>query len=303
MTSKTLKSAIWLTLVAGAVALAAGGAAYAKGPGSGGGGGGGGGGGEETAAQNLSVPAILVGTLGTLVCGASESTPSVLVPPTTPPQTGYEVPGYYYVQKVNTWQAQCFNAAVGTVSVFGAWGDNLTGDAALKTGSPIRVELVLTNMNDYSATITGGTLQGYNVIKLEPSKLDRESAYGHLAAYDEATVSYNDVPVDVGQASWVVHDQFMMLSVEHLASGTFPVPLQALKPEINATGKIVYGYNLRVSAAGTYKIRFYAPSVTFTGVDAGTFDDNNAYLDIVVGGGGGGGGGKKGGGKPTKLAK
>jgi hypothetical protein len=296
MTSKNLKSAIWLTLVAGAVAFAAGGVAYGKGPGSGGGGGGGGEPPISETAQSLSVPAILVGSLGTLVCGGSESTPSVLVPPTGNPSTGYEVPGFYYVQKVNAWQAQCFNAAPGVVSVFGAWGDNLVGDAALKTGSPIRVELVLTNMNDYSGTITGGTLQGYNVIKLEPSKLDRESAYGHLAAYDEATMSYDDVPVDVGQASWVVHDQFLMLSVEHLASGTFPVPLQALTPEINATGKIVYGYNLRVSAAGTYRIRFYAPSVTFTGVDAGTFDANNAYLDIVVGGGGGGGGGKGGGG-------
>jgi hypothetical protein len=43
--------------------------------------------------------------------------------------------------------------------------------------------------------------------------------------------------------------------------------------------------------------------VTITGVDAGTFDPQNAYLDIVVGGGGGGGGGGKkggGGGKPNK---
>jgi hypothetical protein len=279
--------------VASVVAVA-GSAALARGPGSGGGGGGGG---EETAAQNLSVPAILVGALGSLVCGASDGAPSDLKEPSGSPLTGYEAPGYYWVQKVHTWQAQCFNAAVGTVSVFGGWGDNLTGDASLKTGSPIRVELVLTNTDDYSATgfntIPNGTLQGYDVTKLEPSKLDRESAYGHLAAQNEQTLSYDDIPVDVGQASWVVHDQFMMLSVEHLASGTFPVPLQALAPEINATGKVVYGYNLRVSAAGTYRIRFYAPSVTFTGVDAGTFDDNNAYLDIVVGGGGGGG--KKGG--------
>lgn len=301
MTSKTLKSAMWMTLAAGAVALAAGGVAYGKGPGSGGGGGaggGGGGGGEETASQNLSVPAILVGSLGTLVCGTSESTPSDLVPPTTDPVTGYEVPGYYFVQKVHTWKAQCFEAAPGTISVFGAWGDNLTGDAALKAGSPIRVELVLTNMNDFSAAPSGGLLQGYNVIKLEPSRLDRESAYGHLAGGDDDT-GWTSNPVSFPQAQWVVHDKLMQLSIEHLASGTFPVPLQAIAPEINATGKIVYGYNLRVTAAGTYRIRFNAPSLTFTGVDAGSFDTYNAYLDIVVGGGGGGGGGgKKGGGKP-----
>lgn len=271
--------------------------ALAKGPGSGGGGGDGG---EETASQNLSVPAILVGDLvGTLDCGTVES-PSELMPPTGTPLTNYEVPGYYWVQKVHTWQAQCFNAEAGDISVFGAWGDNLTGDASLKTGSPIRVELVLTNRNDYQGTadapgpIPSGTLQGYDVIKLEPSKLDRESAYGHLASGIDS--GWTDIPDDVGQASWVVHDKFMMLSVEHMASGTFPVPLQAIAPEINATGKIVYGYNLRVSAAGTYQIRFYAPSVTFTGVDAGTFDANNAYLEIVVSGGGGGGGGKGSGG-------
>lgn len=249
------------------------------------------GGGEETAAQNLSVPAILVGNLGTLVCG-TDLLPSALKPPTGTPATGYEVPGYYWVQKVHTWQAQCFNAP--TASVFGAWGDNLTGDAALKTGSPIRVELVLTNQDDYTLTIPNGTLQGYDVIKLEPSKLDRESAYGHLAGGD-ADTGWTDIPKDYGQATWVVHDSGMQISVEMLSNGAFVVPLQAIAPEINATGKVVYGYNLRVTAAGTYRIRFNAPNVTFTGVDAGSFDDNNAYLDIVVGGGGGGGGG---GGKP-----
>ncbi|WP_139559269.1 hypothetical protein [Methylotetracoccus oryzae] len=264
----------------------------ARPPGVGGGGGGGGGGGETVAAQNLSVPAILVGSLGTLICGTEEA-PTALVPPTSEPLTGYEVPGYYYVQKVHTWQAQCFNAP--TASVFGAWGDNLTGDASLKTGSPIRVELVLTNTGDFSGSISNGTLKGYSVIKLEPSRLDRESAYGHLAGGD-STSGWTDIPVDVGQASWVVHDAGMQISVQHVASGTYTVPIQAIAPEINATGKIVYGYNLRVTAAGTYQIRFHAPNVTFTGTDAlhELNDANNAYLDIVVSGGGGGGG-KKGG--------
>ncbi len=258
MNARNLMKMLAVVLMASVVASPM---ALAKGPGSGGGGGGGGG--EETAAQNLSVPAILVGSLGTLVCGTSDA-PSALVPPTGTPQTGYEVPGNYWVQKVHTWQAQCFEADA--ASVFGNWGDNLTGDASLKTGSPIRVELVLTNTDDYSTTIENGTLQGYTVIKLEPSKLDRESAYGHLAGGEFG--AWTDIPQDIGQASWVVHDAYMMLSVEHVASGTFPVPLQEITPEINATGKIVYGYNLSVAAAGTYQIRFYAPSVKFTGVDA-----------------------------------
>ena len=146
-TLKQFRLKLVAAVIVGLYAVSVG--SFAAGPGSGGGsggggsggGGGGGGGGKpgSDATQNLSVPAILVGSLGTLVCGSSDSTPSPLVPPTGTPSTGYEVPGYYWVQKVHTWQAQCFNASA--ASVYGSWGDNLSGDAKLKTGSPIRVEL------------------------------------------------------------------------------------------------------------------------------------------------------------------
>lgn len=300
MNARNLMKMLAVVLMASVVASPM---VFAKGPGGGGGGRPGG----ETAAQSLSVPAILVGSLGTLVCGPSDLAPTELVPPTATPLTGYEVAGYYWVQKVHTWQAQCFNAS--TASVFGAWGDNLSGDAKLSTGSPIRVEIVLTNTDDYSQMTT---LQGYKVIKLQPSTLDRLSAYGHLAGGDEVS-GWTDIPADFPQyptnetcpnptdttnpgcQGWVVHDAGMQISVQNLDTGAFVVPLQPIAPEINATGKIVYGYNLRVSATGNYQIRFNTtPSVTFTGVDAGTFDANNAYIDIVVspGGGKGGGGGK-----------
>lgn len=150
-------------------------------------------------------------------------------------------------------------------------------------------------MTDFSSqdglgTIPNGFLQGYTVDKLQPSTLDRLSAYGHLAGGDEVS-GWTDIPANVGQASWVVHDAGMQLSVLNLDTGVFAVPLQPIAPEINASGKIVYGYNLRVSAAGNYQIRFNStPVVTFANVDAGTFDANNAYLNIVVAPGGGGGG-------------
>ena len=97
----------------------------------------------------------------------------------------------------------------------------------------------------------------------------------------------------------MVHDAGMQISVENLDTGQFVVPLQPIAPEINATGKIVYGYNLRVTAAGNYQIRFAStPAVTFMGTDLGSFDANNAYVDIVVTAKAGGGGG--GGGKPVK---
>jgi hypothetical protein len=242
----------------------------------------------EEGAQNLSVPAILVGSLGTLVCGADEASPSALVEPTGTPQTGYELPGDWWVQKVHTWQAQCFNAS--SASVFGAWGDNLSGDAKLKVGSPIRVEIVLTN----SAASLLESMAGYNVLKLQPSTLDRLSAYGHDAVFDDALGIWVATEDAFVPAQWVVHDAGMQISVQNLDTGEFVVPLQPIAPEINATGKIVYGYNLRVSATGNYQIRFATtPAVTITGVDAGTYDANNAYLDIVVVPGGGGGGGRK----------
>ena len=263
-----------------------------------------GGGGEETAAQNLSVPLIVVGDSSTLPisCGTAES-PSALVPPTGTPLTGYEVPGYYWVQKVHTWQAQCFSDT--EAMVFGNWGDNLEGDAKLKAGSPIRVELVLTNMTEYAEPLT--LMKGYSVIKLEPSKLDRLSAYGHQATGEanpawtnapghqgsshqgisQPNTTWSSTPVDFGYASWLVHDAGITFSVKNKSTGQYVVPV-GTKPtsEINATGKLVYGYNLRVAQAGAYRITFVSsPEVTFTGQDAangGQANPNEVYIDINV---------------------
>jgi hypothetical protein len=266
--------------------------------------GGGGGGGRPTpeeGAQNLSVPGILVGgLLEPLVCGANPSDVPDLVPPTGTPLTGYEVDptAYYWVQKVHTWQAPCFSDT--GVEVYGAWGDNIEGgDASLTTGAPIRVEIVLYNRTDYAATIQGDptpTLDGYDVGKLQPSLEDRVSAWGHLASGD-ATAGWTANPILVQQADWVVYDAGMQIEIYNTDTLADAVPLQLIAPEINASGKIVYGYNLRVTEAGTYTIHFNAPNVAFTGTDSPDErnDANNAYLDIVVTAkntGGGGGGGK-----------
>jgi hypothetical protein len=134
-------------------------------------------------------------------------------------------------------------------------------------------------------------LQGYTVIKLEPSLLDRESAYGTEAVLEDGV--YVDNPTEFGQASWLVHDSGITFSVQNLDTGTYAVP-PGTNPtaEINATGKVVYGYNLRVGVAGPYRITFTTtPLVVFTGQDAvngGLLDANNAYIDINVVTGGGG---------------
>ncbi|SDX13773.1 hypothetical protein, partial [Thiocapsa roseopersicina] len=170
--------------------------------------------------------------------------------------------------------------------------DRTHGDAQLKVGSPIRVEIVLQNLTDYPQL---ASLQGYTVTKLEPSKLDRESAYGHSAGSPDVLPFPTDFPVGFTPGQWLVHDADITFSVLNLDTGMYAVP-PGTSPtaEINATGKVVYGYNLRVGVAGRYRIQFTSSAlVQFGGVDAGVWSDpNNVYIDINVVTGGGGGGGK-----------
>jgi len=310
MTSKTLKSAVWLTLVAGATAMAAQGV-----PGPGDGGGGGGGNKPPTEVGNsLSVPAIMAkgkGAFTALTCGDSAFTtlaaPLPNVPVHYPAACALThdgevcVPeGDYYVQRDSAWQAPC--AVVSTANAMGAWGDNLAGDAMLKVGSPIRVELVLWD----SVNFADESVQGYKVIKLEPAELDRLSAYGHLAADNAGT--WEPTSLDLGA---IVHDPEASLTIQRMEDG---VPVGAPEydgaagGEINATGKIVYGYNLRVAVPGTYRLTYTLPNVAIDGCEEtqAVCGGNTASLDIEVVGGGGGGGGKgggQGGGKPIKPGK
>ena len=265
MTSKSLKSVMCLTMMASAVALAAPGgvegppAGKGRKP-------------PTEATNNLSVPAIMVAGVAGGYTNCGGTTWSILIEPTGTPISGYPIDplASYFVQKVHKWQAQCMTGqAGGAVQVYAAWGDNLGGDAKLRAGSPIRVELVLTEF-------TGGVQgQGYTVVKLEPNKLDRESAYGTLA------------PATAEMMTPVVHDG----GTDLLITGPdFEASVADLKPEINATGKIVYGYQLIAPVPGQYVIKFTMPNVTVAGCDVGDCaDGTSASLMITVGGGGGGG--------------
>jgi hypothetical protein len=277
MTSKNLKSAIWLILAVSATALAAGGPPPGKG---------GGGGEEDTGSFKLSVPAVMIGSAaGGATCGTGDW--SILVPPSGDPKSGFPISplDYYYVQGVNPWQAECvlFPTSPLGRNVTGAWGDNLVGDAKLKVGSPIRVELLLW---DASTELH----QGYEVVKLDPSALDRVAPYGVLA-----TGTSGSYAAEAKYMTPVVHDAGASMTI---TGAGFSVSENPITPEINATGKVVYGYNLRVPAAGEYVITFKMPNVNFLTCDAGVCAADTATLKITVGTGGGGGGGKKGGGRP-----
>jgi hypothetical protein len=229
------------------------------------------------------------GVAGGATCG--NGTWSELVPPQGDPKSGFPInpENYYYVQGVNAWQAQCVlfpPSALGR-DVTGAWGDNLTGDAKLKVGSPIRVELLLW---DASTELH----YGYEVVKLDPLALDRAAPYGVLATGTDGSYA-----AEAKYMTPVVHDAGASMTI---TGPNFSVSESPITPEINATGKVVYGYNLRVQAAGEYVITFKMPNVNLLTCDGGVCAADTATLKITVGTGGGGGG-KKGGGKPVKPGK
>lgn len=240
----------------------------------------------DAGGNNLSTPTIMIGAGFTgITCtnGVSD-----LVYPTGDPLTGYEVEGYYYVQGTHAWQADCMTA--GSATATAEWGDNLAGDAKLKAGKPIRVELGL--FDD-----TGVVMEGFQVLKLEPSKLDRESLYGTLATLGSDGVTYSATAQNLPAR---VYDPTVTFSVKNLGTGIFAVP-EGTSPtaEINATGKVVYGYNLRVTTPGEYEIAFVIPKVDITGVDAGSYvtdpvgpDRVTLTITVITGGGGGGQGGR-----------
>jgi len=187
--------------------------------------------------------------------------------------------GYYFVQRDAAWQAPC--KVVTSVNAIGAWGDNLAGDAMLKVGSPIRVELVLWAPPD---AVEGK--QGYKVIKLEPAELDRVSDYGHLA-----DGTFSAIPTDLGA---IVHDPAARLKIEKLGADGGAVSTvydELAGGEINATGKIIYGYGLRVTEPGTYRLTYSFTNVNITGCEEpqAVCRGSEASLNINVGGGGGGG--------------
>lgn len=283
--------------------------AFAQGRGRGGGGGGqggghGGGGGGETTTNNLSVPAIFLGTTNPygLTCDGT-----YLKTPDGAPSTGYPVDpaAYYYVQGINTWQAQCaYGPTDSTVHATADWGDNLTS-APLRAGHPIRVEVGLI----YASGATVVPTTGYDVIKLDPNALDRVSAYGTLATplagggftaptstfpltkevYDRETGG--TITVTIGQRIFDAGATLKIASTD----GSRVVYDGPATAEINRAGAVVYGFNWGRSSgttvtAGTYTITFTAPNATLDNADAGS-NGHIVTLGVTVSSGGFGGGG------------
>lgn len=235
---------------------------------------------EVTEVSNsLSVPTIVLGgELSNATCpGTGPKAVSELLVPSGDPASGFPIDSsaYYYVQGDSTWQAQCYTASLTRVNA--AWGDNLTGPAKLTTRMMIRVELAL-----YNAALWRPAMDGYTVVKLEPEALDRESAYGTLATQVQGQ-TYEATPTTFTAAEQRVYDAAAYFSIRYLDENRYIVPSGTpMSAEINASGAVVYGYNLRVSEAGKYAIFVKLPSVKVVGTDAGIYRDHVARLVINV---------------------
>lgn len=228
-------------------------------------GGGGGGGGETTVANNLSVPAVFIGTQP----GFGLTNPALQYPTgqpayvTTPNVLGS---GWYWLQgTASKWQAQYAVQATDTATA--KWGDNLAGgSASLRAGHPVRVEMGLTS------TTHVADMQGFQVIKLDDNLADRVSPYGTPATAN-ADGTYSATAVTMPARVW---GPGATLSI----NGGSPV---AMPGEINATGAIVFGYNWRPSEPGSYTLTFHPPS----GV---TVTEGSLSITVTVRAGAGGGG-------------
>jgi hypothetical protein len=210
-----------------------------------------------------------------LDCSATPTSPS------GPYCTQY--PGYWCQKTLAEWQAACIEGG-GTTTVTAVWGSNLLGDAPLKAGRPIRVEMVLTESG-------GSAGKGYIVTKLTPELEDSLATYGTDGA--EQNTDY------------VVFDDGAQLKIEACVdtscSSTTGNAIYdgAFSAEINSLGKVVYGYNWgtagKASAAqpGIYKLTFTANGTTIDsapGAQVCTVGNCTFVIINVTQSSGGGGG-------------
>jgi len=214
--------------------------------------------GEESTGNNLSWPVVFADGIG--VTGSPVATDPGVRPssaetnayaelsaiPVTNPTAAFFYTGnapdlatYYLQGTANTWRPQIVDgSAEPRYDASAAWGDNLAGDASLRIGHPIRIEVAL-------STTDGATLLGYAMPYVaNPSSPDE------VQGTDGTTAAVIPLIYTVGPT----------LIVEHLSGPGGDViatvsdgPIGA---EVNVGGRLIYGGQFRPTAAGTYRLRY-----------------------------------------------
>ena len=262
-------------------------------------------GGEEEVGNNLSYPTIFAD--GLTIAGVPVGTDAGLRPLATENIVVDALPFWYsgnvadwlgthFLQGgTNTWRAEWSDGTSGAHNVSVKWGDNILGHT-WNTGTPIRVEVGLT-------VVGGATMKGFNMFVLSGSgQTEIQGTDGSIADFTPALFTSS-----------------ARLRVEKLdAEGGNPIATafegsiadQGLTAEVNAAGKIIYGYQLQLSSIslppgvakdGWYRLSFILDdqttvgghpvqrNVTIVGAPAGeTYapkidsEGRRCYLDIQI---------------------
>ena len=172
--------------------------------------------------------------------------------------------GTHYIQGgTNVWRAQWADGTtMGNMSSAIDWGDNLLAKA-WTAGNPIRVEVGLYGLNM-------PTMQGYNMFLLTGSGTSEvqgtDGSVGDFQPMIFTSVAHlriESISGDDGQPTGNV-----------IFDGT--VADGSLTAELNVAGKIVYGYQMKVTTAGWYRLTF---SLDGTATVGGTSVSRNLTID------------------------
>ena len=207
-----------------------------------------------------------------------------------------------YCQKgLNAWQAQWLDGSAALQHASATWGDNIISQS-LQTSAPVRVEV---SLND----LTSGTLSGFNMQVVSGTGSTESQGTNGVTAAMTPTI-YSVMPhlivskLDTSGGNAVGSPLVDKRVIDALGAEEGPGNFAA---EVNVGGKIVYGYNLRVSEAGWYRVAFVLEGSATNGVINAT---RNVTIDALTnsateeesGGSGGSGSGSGGSSTGTKPA-
>jgi hypothetical protein len=217
----------------------------------------------------------------------------------------------YFGQRAegNVWVADALTATTPLAVDYIDWGDNLESKD-WTTGSPVRVETGLYQELDDPLDDAGltGLLTGYNMTHMFGQGPDEMWATDTMTYDSSRTLVYtaaarltiqplslacqNTAVWDATGHGWMVPDPD---TGEPTATfcGSEPVFDDSVygvtqegpggyTPEINISGKIIYGYNWTVRIAGEYRLTF-SIDPAYPGRPLASFDDGTAILEPVEG--------------------
>ncbi|HUX35091.1 MAG TPA: Ig-like domain-containing protein [Gemmatimonadaceae bacterium] len=180
----------------------------------------------------------------------------------------------YCQDGLNAWQAEWLDGSLaGLQHASATWGDNIISQS-LKTSAPIRIEV---SLND----LTSGTLAGFNMQTVSGShSTEVQGTNGTTSAMTpmiftvvpHLVVSKLDTSGGVTVGDPVVDKRV----IDGIGAEEGPGYFVA---EVNGGGKVLYGYNLRVSEVGWYRVAFLLDGSVSNGTISAT---RNVIIDALT---------------------